>query len=261
MLSDLTNLDDKMRSRLEWSDLKVLRSILLIIDTQNWQMFQANKHSESEDGDDPKLCEIQEAAITITEMFRMPLEAQGADLSGILDETEDAVLFARSIQKDSYKRIWYLLDVAPDAVKWKNLLLITDLLFSLPFSTAKVERLFSMLKIMKTEKRTAPSITSVNDLMEINTEGSSLSNFNAEAAVSLWWDDCANTRRINQHPRKKYKKSKSADEKGHHSGSDSGSELEKQALALDVWDSWFEDSISEVDNFDAENSHMNAQLH
>ena len=181
VLSDLTNLDDKMRSRLEWSDLKVLRSILLIIDTQNWQMLQAKKHSESEDGDDPKLCEIQEAVITITEMFRMPLEAQGADLSGILDETEDAVLFARSnlsIQKDSYKRIWYLLDVAPDAVKRKNLLLITELLFSLPFSTAKVERLFSMLKIMKTEKRTALSITSVNDLMEINTEGPSLGNFN-----------------------------------------------------------------------------------
>ena len=209
-------------------------------------------------------------------MFRMPLEAQGADLSGILDETEDAVLFARSnlsIQKHSYKRIWYLLDVAPDAVKWKNLLLITELLFSLPFSTAKVERLFSMLKIMKTEKRTALSITSVNDLMEINTEGPSLGNFNVEAAVSLWWDDCATTRRINQHPRKKYKKSKSADDKGHHSGSDSGSELEKEDLALDVWDSWFEDedSISEVDNFDAENSdseasdeddsHMNAQLH
>ena len=41
VLSDLTNLDDKMRSRLEWSDLKVLRLILLIIDTQNWQMLQA----------------------------------------------------------------------------------------------------------------------------------------------------------------------------------------------------------------------------
>ena len=162
VLSDLTNLDDKMQSRLEWSDLKVLGSILLIIDTQNWQMLQAKKHSESEDGDDPKLCKIQEAVITITEMFRMPLEAQGADLSGILDETENAMLFARSnlsIQKDSYKRIWYLLDVAPDAVKWKNLLLITELLFSLPFSTAKVERLFSMLKIMKTEKRIALSIT------------------------------------------------------------------------------------------------------
>ena len=141
------------------------------------------------------------------------------------------------------------------------------LLFSLPFSTAKVERLFSMLKIMKTEKRTALSITSVNDLMEINTKGPSLGNFNAEAAVSLWWNDCATTRRINQHPRKKYKKPKSADDKGHYSGSDSGSELEKEALALDVWDSWFEDedSISEVDDdseaSDEDDSHMNAQLH
>ena len=96
--------------------------------------------------------------------------------------------------------------------------------------------------------------------MEINTEGPSLSNFNAEAAVSLWWNDSATTCRINQHARKKYKKCKSADDKGHHSGSDSGSELEKEALALDVWDSWFEDedSISEVEDFDAENSDSEA---
>ena len=265
VLADLTNLDDKMRSRLEWSDLKILRSILLILGTQNWQMLQTKRHSdsESEDGNDPKLCEVQEAVITVTEMFRMPLEAQGADLSGILDETEDAVLFARSnlsIQKDNYKRIWYLLHVAPEAVNWKNLLLVTELLFSLPFSTAKVERLFSMLKIMKTEKRTALSITSVNDLMEINTEGPSLSNFNAEAAVSLWWNDCATTRRVNQRPRKKYRKRKSTDDKGHHSAShSSSSEVEQEALALDVWDTWFEDGsdidvTSEVEDVDADNS-------
>ena len=42
-----------------------------------------------------------------------------------------------------------------------------------------------MLKIMKTKKETALCITSVNVFMEINVEGPSLDNYNAEAAVSL----------------------------------------------------------------------------
>ena len=35
-LRDLLQLDQMMRSRLEWSDIKMLRSILVFTDTQNW---------------------------------------------------------------------------------------------------------------------------------------------------------------------------------------------------------------------------------
>ena len=35
-LHDLLQLDQMMRSRLEWSDIKMLRSILVFIDTQSW---------------------------------------------------------------------------------------------------------------------------------------------------------------------------------------------------------------------------------
>ena len=42
-LHDLLQLDQMMRSRLEWSDIKMLRLILVFIDTQSW----VNKGNEA----------------------------------------------------------------------------------------------------------------------------------------------------------------------------------------------------------------------
>ena len=80
------------------------------------------------------------------------------------------------IGSDSYKKIRYQLYTLPDADKWRDVLMICELLFSLPFSTSKVERLFSTLKIIKNEReRISPA-----DLLEVNTEGPSVSNFTAD---------------------------------------------------------------------------------
>ena len=49
----------------------------------------------------------------------------------------------------------------------------------------------------------------MNDVMEINTEGpNSLGNFTEDPAIELWWKDCSTTRRVEQRPRKKYRKRK-----------------------------------------------------
>ena len=106
------------------------------------------------------------------------------------------MLYARrylNIQKESYKLIWFLLHNVLDATRRPNLLLICELLFCLPFSTAKVERLFSMLKVIKAKKGTNLNISSMNDVTEINTEGPSLGNFTADPAIELWWKDCSAT--------------------------------------------------------------------
>ena len=78
-------------------------------------------------------------------------------LSQVQDEYNRAqeLLHSRGylrIGSDDYKKIWYQLSTSPDAVKWPNVLTVCELLFSLPFSTVKVERLFSTLKIIKNEK-------------------------------------------------------------------------------------------------------------
>ena len=75
-LGNLQQLDQKMCDRLEWSDIKMVRSILILIDTQGWQK------SESEsDGDDESLGDIKLAIEYIASVFREPLEAKDVNIS------------------------------------------------------------------------------------------------------------------------------------------------------------------------------------
>ena len=111
-----------------------------------------------------------------------------------------------NIKSDTYKRVWHRLHTVPDATQWPNLLQICQLLFSLPFSTAKVERTFSVLKAIKTERRVSLNSSTLEDLLEVKLEGPPLSEFSADAAVELWSKD--RSRRVHQKSWKKYKKRK-----------------------------------------------------
>ena len=168
----------------------------------------------------------------------------GADLTSILDEIDDIVDYARTylrIRCDNYSEVWYQLYSSPDSTKWPNIMLVSELLLSLPFSTAKVERLFSTLKIIKNE-RTNLSCSTLNDLLEVNTEGPTLSKFSADAAVDLWWSDCSFGRRVNQKPCKEYRRHKQSSSTVAHTSGDSESENE---LDLDIWDDWFHTDSSD----------------
>jgi hypothetical protein len=124
-----------------------------------------------------------------------------------------------------------------------RVLLLSDLVFSLPISTSRVEQLFSLLKVIKTNILNS----TLHDLLEINVEGPSLSSFNADAAVELWWKDCCTSRRVNQNPQKEYRpraKSTSTD-----SQEESTSTEDTSTLTLSDWDSWF-NSDSDVDSDD-----------
>jgi len=68
----LKQLDLKMRDRLEWSDVKLLRSILLFIDTQGWQVkLSSTNTGMSEDNLDG----VKSAMENTTSAFRVPLKA------------------------------------------------------------------------------------------------------------------------------------------------------------------------------------------
>ena len=194
-----------MRSRLEWSGVEFLRSILLFlhVDTQNWHI------SEMTSTDDC-MAEIKCSLLSLTEAFRAPLEGRGVNLCSIVNEIEDIVEYSRTylrIGSDDYKKVWYQLSTSPDAVKWPNVLIVCELLSSLLFSTAMVKRLFSTLKIIKNERRMSLGSSTLSDLLEVNAEGPTLANFSADSAVNLWWSDSSG-HRVNQKPRKEYRKSK-----------------------------------------------------
>ena len=89
----------------------------------------------------------------------------------IQDELEAAVEYARkylAIGKESYRKIWYKLNTCPDSGKWSNLLQLSKLVFSLPFTTSCVEQIFSKLKIIKTSHRTGLHTTTICDCLRAN---------------------------------------------------------------------------------------------
>ena len=84
--ADLNRLDEKLRIHLEWSDITLLRAVLLFLDTQNWLAFG----SEVSSGNDESLDKIKSSVGTIVEYFRAPLEAKNVEICFSLDEMEDA---------------------------------------------------------------------------------------------------------------------------------------------------------------------------
>lgn len=127
---------------------------------------------------------------------------------------------------------------SPSASEWSNVLLLTELLFLLPASNGRLERLFSILNVIKTERRSL-SNTTLKDLLVINCQKVPLQEFNADPGIDLWWQ--AKTRRINQ---KQYKNrhTNSVSDIPCSSTSLSGStSTEEETFTSDIlgeWDDW-----------------------
>ena len=141
--------------------------------------------------------------------------------------------------------MWYNLHICPAASSWSNLLLLCELVFSLPFSNGRMEQIFSSLKIIKTANRTSLSVSTLDNLLEIFVEGPPLDKFSADSAVGSWWSSCRTTRRVNQMPRKLYKLRVSDKPICLH---ESASESEEMHFALDDWDTLFGNTCSTVES-------------
>ena len=154
VLPDLERLNRTMQRRLEWFDVKLLRALIAFLETQSWMKRSVIDHDD--DGTDASLQEVKGAIEVLSAHFRDPLEAAGANLPLLQDEIEDVVVYARTylgIESTDYRKVWYNLFVCPNASEWPNVLLLCELAFSLPFSNARVEQIFSSLKYVKNVKR------------------------------------------------------------------------------------------------------------
>ena len=188
--------------------------------------------SESDHADDDGLTEITSALDNIISVFREPLQAKGCNFSSIVDEIEEIIEYARkylNISKEGYQKIF----TAPDSGRWASILLICELIFSLPFSNGHIERTFSALKLIKTDRRTSLDTSTLSDLLDITVEGPELGEFSAEQAVDLWWNDTT-SKRPKQSTRKQYKVQKCSTSKGADNTSESDDD-DSFALTLDDW--------------------------
>ena len=201
--------------------------------------------NEDSSGDDN--AQVKEAVEDIVSIFRESLEAKGTSYLSIqdeVDEVDEVVDFYRQYlnPEESYKKLWYKIFTAPDARKWPTVILLSELLFSPPFTNSTVERAFSIMNIIKNDRRTS---LNDDDLMEINVEGPPPEDFSSEHAVSLWWKDC--TRRPNQARRKEYRqRATGSDDTG---SRESGSmEPSRSTMTLDAWDDWMVIDASNSDS-------------
>ena len=239
---DIHRLEQRIKERLEWSDIKLMRSILVFLETQSWQKsFSEDSSGTMLDLDD--FAEVRAAVEYIISIFRIPLEAKGMCAASIQDEVEDVVSYARKylpISSENYRKIWYKLHTSPDSNRWPNILMLCELLFSLPISTSRVEQLFSLLKVIKTKRRTSIHNSTLHDLLEINVEGPPLTSFNPTAAIQLWWKDCCTSRRVNQNPRKEYRPRATCSSDNPQDESTGVEDAESNTLTLSAWDDWFD---------------------
>ena len=134
-----------------------------------------------------------------------------------------------------YRAVWWRLFHSPNSSSWPNVLALSRLLFSLPVSNRKLERIFSVLKLIKVDRRSSLGNDTWKDLLTLNTDGTSMENFNPDPCIDLWWQ--AKTQRPHQKKRKKYKK---------RAGQNIESETESSSddddkFLLDDRDNWLDD--------------------
>ena len=121
-----------IKARLSWSSLQQLRDIIFVLASQGWQ--KAVDENDS-----------LKAIDRLVQQFSIPLESAGADIGEIHSEFEAVMQYATmyiSLSTFDYRAVWWRLFHAPCASEWVNILILAELLLSLPASNGNLERVF-----------------------------------------------------------------------------------------------------------------------
>ena len=143
----------------------LLCQIIAFLDTQTWQRkpnVQTSEQDSEDENVDDNAAEVtdRKAVEALAVRFAKPLESKGVNILDL--HVEEVVCYARKylhISKVCYESVWYIVHTCPDIV------LVS------PLTATHVERMFSSLKLIKTDRRTSMSITTLSDLMEVYHEG------------------------------------------------------------------------------------------
>ena len=130
------------------------------------------------------------ALLYLSQRFQYPLQQAGIDTAALQSEWDEMVDYAKhylNIFTEENSVIWWKLYNAPVSKEWSNILGLGELLFSLSMSNGHLERIFSQLKLIKTNRSTGLGEGRLDSLLRIVTTGPPLSEWDASGAVQLWW--------------------------------------------------------------------------
>ena len=83
--------------------------------------------------------------------------------------------------------IWWKLFNAPDAKNWTNILPLNELLFCVPVTNGWDERVFSSLKLIKSDRQSSLGEHRLDHLVRITVDMPPVSQWDSTHAVYLWW--------------------------------------------------------------------------
>ena len=109
-----------------------------------------------------------------------------------------------AISSLDYHSVWWRLFHAPNSAECRMyILVLAELLFSLPASNGKLERVFSTLGTVKVDKRSRLTNQSLDDLLLLKSDKIQLADFLPDPSIDLWWS--AKARRPSRKERKEYR--------------------------------------------------------
>ena len=225
-----------LRSQIKAQDIDLLSHSVTILATHGWE------RQESTDFGHPAL----EAIVS---KFEIPLtKVSGFEKDKVTEEWDNMVEYARQYLNliDNYKVIWWKIFNAPVASRWKNVLVLVELLYCFPVANGTLERVFSQLKQIKNDFRRSLNENTLDELLRIAVEASPLSKWHAEGALDLWYKEKA--RRI-EHKEKHKRKPKSSNDNDSNDEDDDSNTTE---LDFDDWEAWMQSDIEELEVDDEE---------
>ena len=196
----LGQIKDAMQSRLEVAENPHVVNAAIVLNTEGWERSDENGEED-----------VTFADNCLTELydhFKVPLLNAGADgsLHDLLEQWHSLLDYSKrdlNPSRSPYLRVWRRIFDSDRRSDWSMILLLIELLFTIPISNAKVERLFSLMNRVKTDSRAALGEETLNSLTRIRMEGPKLEDYDPMPAIQLWASSA--TRRPNQRKRKSYR--------------------------------------------------------
>ena len=220
-----TAVNDHITSRLSWYDMQLMRDIIVMLSSHGWEKLVL-------EGNDLSTIE------RLTERFNTPLQHAKANINDIKPEFAAMIEYATefvAISSLHYQSVWWRMFHAPNSSDWTNALKLAEILFSLPVSNGKVERVFSTASTIKVDKRSRMSSRSLDDLLLLNTPKLPISSFNPDPSIDLWWS--SKTRRPSQKAKQSEKTLVASTSQEPRSKSLNPEDSEDdEMLILDCWD-------------------------
>ncbi len=210
-----------LKDHLATQETELLSHALTLLATQEWEKDTSDSFAHP-------------AIQALSVRFQIPLQQAQINISLLEEEWDDMVDHARrylDLVTQDNNVVWWKRFNGSNAKNWGNILGLVELLFCLPMSNGHVERVFSQLKVIKTDRRTGLGEDRLDNLLGVASTGPQLSEWDPTHAVELWWSD--KRRRCIQDERAPPRKKQCIDQQRSDTDSQTGSRV-----TLDDWEEW-----------------------